>query len=740
MDAVDMRDNVASSVEEISYNDFVDYLGAFESAEVMSRADLESKISAGEIGDYAPEEDIRTVSQLVRHLNEIDKERSVKDLGVGTSFDFGDARQQTDDSGVDTAPKYEVFTVTSINEVESRLCVNNGFGTVMVMSFSEFLQAFQASKSKRFSHSMRDAEGVLSNMGQHAAAGKETWNRMTFEDGQFIEEGGSTSGDGKRVHRFFRGGDTVVEVLEASSGEITFLRHDEYKEGKSEIDKKTGKEKHAKASAKKTWRYEKVGYEKFYQILRTSDCVPTVLDYEFPDDPLHLHLEEEGSDFMHFFKDGLKIKHLIGAFNQAKDFFTHEFEHGDSYKSAKILSVFSKYLPISHEAKIMLKGTLQGEIEKLVEHTTDLLTKSMSGLDRRKLTMDMLLSKHTKQAELMGAMLVTLEKGGGMLYAEAPLSELEGTGIWFKRFAGLDINSDHTRHPKWIEYTKEAMDFRDTDAGQQMNLTGKVTEVEIIWTWARKAEKDGDATFIPNFGPRILRLWNEGRNSETEKGKREADNYGDPKKRLTYALNKAKDGLWYCSFGDYIKSSDGAAMQSLINKGGDAHVNGTLPFVALMGNMSKMVPIGVFNRARVNMAMAGKHTYAPFMFMKNHEDIALFRRVVEKIVEASGNPEAIKLSREIKYLRESYNKPTYKGEPVNKALVDLTDKLWNGVGKDIGLMEKLNVFRDREIIAKRHEDQDFDSYIKRMEGFYQDPEWTAQDGANASERQNGVYE
>ncbi|HRI36007.1 MAG TPA: hypothetical protein PK765_02865 [bacterium] len=53
------------------------------------------------------------------------------------------------------------------------------------------------------------------------------------------------------------------------------------------------------------------------------------------------------------------------------------------------------------------------------------------------------------------------------------------------------------------------MDFRDSEAGKQLNLSGEVTEIEIIWTWARKVEKDGDATFIPNFGPRVFRAWAE---------------------------------------------------------------------------------------------------------------------------------------------------------------------------------------------------------------------------------------
>ncbi|HRI36008.1 MAG TPA: hypothetical protein PK765_02870 [bacterium] len=95
-----------------------------------------------------------------------------------------------------------------------------------------------------------------------------------------------------------------------------------------------------------------------------------------------------------------------------------------------------------------------------------------------------------------------------------------------------------------------------------------------------------------------------------------------------------------------------------------------------MGNASKMVPIGVFNKLRVSMAMGGKYTYPPFMFMKNHDDMKLFRRVVEKLIAKHGSQKAKELVQKIAYIRDEHPGATYDGQPVNQILVDLTHQLW----------------------------------------------------------------
>ncbi|HRI36006.1 MAG TPA: hypothetical protein PK765_02860 [bacterium] len=64
----------------------------------------------------------------------------------------------------------------------------------------------------------------------------------------------------------------------------------------------------------------------------------------------------------------------------------------------------------SEADKLKLKSQLHGEVEKKIDEVKGMLEKSMSGLDRRKLTEKMLLNRNTKMPELMGAMLVTLEK------------------------------------------------------------------------------------------------------------------------------------------------------------------------------------------------------------------------------------------------------------------------------------------------------------------------------------------
>jgi len=287
-------------VEELDYNEFITSLGSLDSAEIIDRTELDRRlqinrnIESGQqvsdedrklaVADYVPSTNIRTIHELARHLNEIDSTRSVTEFGVGSSFDFGNPKRPDG---------YETFSVTAINEPSSLITINDGAGNSFTVSFTEFYAQFSALKAARFSDPLNTADGVVKTLGSELSGNKsDAWRKIAYANGEFrdsssVGDGANPSEELKKPFRFFQQGDTLVEIVKSAPGYVTFVRHEGFTPEKVEKDKVTP------ATSKKAWRYERVGYEKLYQVLRTYECEPTRLSHEIGGIDRKFDIQEE---------------------------------------------------------------------------------------------------------------------------------------------------------------------------------------------------------------------------------------------------------------------------------------------------------------------------------------------------------------------------------------------------------------------------------------------------------------
>lgn len=651
--------------------------------ELSTQAFMDEAIQKGELKETILPENINTLEELNKALDNIDVAGAKYPIERGSTIQVG--KPEDDD--------FWVFTIKNINLQKGTIAISRDGKWEEIYDYSTFFNIFENRKGARLPK-METPEEFLAALQNHNDKGKEFGELIFDKNRGFIPKNQQDNKDYPSVTQFVGDRDTIFlhdGMDPAGSGwSMGEWEEEEKKNDKWEVISRSGK---YKSDARKYNGH----YNALFAHLLQAKAVPVIK-------PVPLKASEKAGKNMKmksgFFKSYLGNPSLRSMYTGAKnliDFVKNKLEHNSNLEAAKFqLALGKKVLGYSDAMMRELRNKVYGNTRELMDKMVKDLS-DMPAKERQKEVIHILKNKGSHDYEVQAAVLAMLQKHG-RLYVWL-LQEYEGSHIFFERITGVkyDPNSTVTKR-----VTKEA-ERRGIPLREEFMI-----QAHVHWLGGDGGWYGCDS----GLWWKVRNSWEEGIKNEKEAWAKQAGQYNNAKQRLVVVKDKMKSGEVSQGVG---------AMEKVWSKGGsgpDMHLPAIYLILSGISNSLHTSQMDEF----YNDFKTHAHTFPALAFFHNPDKIKLFQRVVDKLCEKDPS------------MKKDYAvvKGYQKSNELSKN-IDALETFWNKHGSR--LHKKLVMSQDPEILFLAKKDEDFAGYVEHMRSFTGD-----KTRFNPAETEEGTYD
>lgn len=650
------RNSTASRMEQnVRFDDLVELFGALESGKVFTKEVFNKKVEDRDIIEVLEGDKIQTLQELNDRLNSFDR--------TWEEFSLKKWEKTTFSIFTPGEPGYGIFSVSDVNEDAQTLRVYNGVKDLWLLTFSEFVERFEANNGARIS-SLNNTDSLLGALQKHSKNSKE-YGKIDIKDGKLIPRDRRDDPKFQWLKYFAWKDGNLIEVLEIKWDKIKLSFHEGF-EQKKEADK-DGKE-YMKETSKYVTTPEWYGLEIFYQQHEKFECKPKISEKTIEPEKEVKIPERGNSGFMKHMLSGYSLANLIDWGKQLIDFVKHKLDHHSKINAAKLALAMGKWMGLKGDWLTDLRGTVHTNTKKLIDELVTELTGLPSKIRQDRIK-SILTNHGSHDYEVIAGITAMLQKHGTLYTGE--LKAFEGTFAWYKALWG------GTNDGFMMKIKQDCL-----KKGEPFSEEVLIREYLKALGW-----KDGNYKIDWNLWVQCVKKpWAEWIQNETKTGTDEGAKFQSAAGRMNYAYSKFEDkeyahGIW--------------ALETVWGKGGT---------IAEMNEGAFMLAISDIPEHLAKEQLKGLrdkflswHPYPGLLFLGSKADQDLFRTVVKKLCEA--NPEMEKAYTKIENLIRS--------DP-DKKLVRTIREFWWEYGDT--LSKKLLITQDPEILARKEEDADIKAY------------------------------